>query len=319
MNIGVEISSPLVSVIIPTYNRADYLKIAIDSVLAQTYKNFELLILDNHSTDHTQKIVSSYSDSRIKSLRHLTNIGGVANWLYGIHWANGEFFSVLGDDDFYRDNFLESRVKTFISFPGTVAVFSDHETCDEFGFISNELNFEINNISRIFSEKALFEIIYAGRWQIGSTLFRQRPVVELWDQCIRAGKAFDSAVQVQIALLHTAVWIPDGGLVYRLHSGQDSGSGDKGIVIGIFNAFMEPLIFERHLGNNALLRRGAWWSLNYLAMDSLLTQVNVGISRKLFLLALLLRPNYLRAWFRLSVSVMPAWIRKRILNWRQLK
>lgn len=305
MNIEVVTYSPLVSVIIPTYNRADYLKIAIDSVLAQTYKNFELLILDNHSTDNTQEIISSYSDSRIKTVRHLTNIGGIANWLYGVHWASGEFFSVLGDDDFYRHDFLESRIKAFASFPDVAAVFSDHEICDGAGFISTGLNIEIKKNSHKLAEKALIDVIHEKRWQVGSTLFKRNPVVEIWDECIRAGKAFDTAVQVQIALLHTAVWIPDGGLVYRQHAQQDSRIGGRGVLIGHINAFEEPLIFHDFWRSRKELKRGAEWACDILARDSL-ANGEYRVGRKLFWKLILLNPLNFRKWTRLAFCYFPS-------------
>ena len=305
MNIEATTSLPLVSVIIPSYNRADYLKIAIDSVLAQKYKNFELLILDNHSTDHTQEIISSYSDSRIKSLRHLTNIGGIANWLYGIHWASGEFFSVLGDDDFYRHDFLESRVRTFASFPDVVAVFSDHEICDDAGLISRGLNTETKIDGHKLAENALIDVIHEGRWQVGSTLFKRHPVVEIWDECIRAGKAFDVAVQIQISLLHSAIWIPGGGVVWRQHTQQDSRIGGRGVLVGYINAFEEPLIFHDFPRSRKELKQGAEWAYDILARDSL-ANGKYRVGKKLFWKLILLSPLNFRRWARLAFCYFPS-------------
>lgn len=313
MKTGTTAAAPLVSIIIPTYNRADYLKIAIDSVLAQTYKNFELLILDNHSSDHTPEIISSYSDARIKSVRHLANIGGIANWIYGMHWAEGEFFSVLGDDDFYRCDFLESRVKAFTSFPDVAAVFSDHEICDESGFISNVLRNEKKKDACRLAEKALFDVMNEGCWTVGSTLFRRDPVVEIWDECIRAGKAFDTAVHVQIALLHAAVWIPDRGLVYRQHAQQDSHIGGRGILIGHVNAFAEPLVFNGSSKCSKELKRGAWWAIDVMARSSLAKR-ETSIARKLLLCAGILRPMHVRTWCRLLLTFLPRGLLNKIVT-----
>ena len=58
-------TSPLISVVIPTYNHAEFLKVAISSVLEQAYQNFEIVIVDNHSNDHTNEVVDSFNDDRI--------------------------------------------------------------------------------------------------------------------------------------------------------------------------------------------------------------------------------------------------------------
>lgn len=71
---------PEVTIAIPTYNRASLLKEAIQSVLNQTYKDFELLICDNTSTDNTEGVVSTFSDPRIKYHKNKNNIGMMNNW-----------------------------------------------------------------------------------------------------------------------------------------------------------------------------------------------------------------------------------------------
>src|SRR5438067_2410739 len=64
---------PTVSVIIPTYNRAEFLRLAITSVLNQTFQDSEIIVVDDASEDHTRKVVSSFSDKRIKYIRHEVN------------------------------------------------------------------------------------------------------------------------------------------------------------------------------------------------------------------------------------------------------
>ena len=71
--IVINTKQPLVSVIMPTHNHARFIGEAIDSVLNQTYKNFELIIIDNYSEDNKEKIVSSYKDDRIKYLKFKNN------------------------------------------------------------------------------------------------------------------------------------------------------------------------------------------------------------------------------------------------------
>ena len=262
------IAKPLVSIVIPTFNRAEFLKTAIDSVLSQTYSNFELLILDNNSTDHTQFVISSYSDSRIKSIRHLANIGGVSNWLYGMQWTKGEFFSVLGDDDFYRPDFIERRISTFVDFPDALSVFSDHDECDENGQVSLCHAKTIGSGPISLSGIDLLKTLDNNNrtWIIGSGLYRRDPIVQWWAECIHSGKAFDTAIQVLIACRGLAVYIPGKGLVYRRHFNQDSQSSNiTGILIGHVNAYIEPLVYFNNDQYAPELKMGALWALNCLA------------------------------------------------------
>ncbi len=101
------VKPPAVTVAIPTHNRADLLGEAIDSVLQQTFQDFELLVLDDASTDDTPMVVDSYTDPRIRRIRHSVNLGMKANWNRGVELADGEFITLLHDDDRWDPRFLE--------------------------------------------------------------------------------------------------------------------------------------------------------------------------------------------------------------------
>lgn len=110
---------PLVSVVVSTYNREKYVKRAIESVLSQTYKNIEFVIIDNASTDKTPEIISEFSrkDERIVILTNETNLGHVKSINRGIVMAHGKYISRIDDDDFWCEpdklerqvNFLEKN------------------------------------------------------------------------------------------------------------------------------------------------------------------------------------------------------------------
>ncbi len=107
----------LVSVIIPTYNRASLLPRAIKSVLGQTYKNIELVIVDDCSTDDTRRIVQSLSknDRRIKYFFHEKNRGGSAARNTGIKMASGEYVAFQDSDDKWIHDKLEKQMEIFNS------------------------------------------------------------------------------------------------------------------------------------------------------------------------------------------------------------
>jgi len=102
---------PTVSVITPTYNHAETLPRAIDSVLGQTFKNFEYIIVDDASTDDTESVVNSYDDDRIQYVRHEENRGGSAARNTGIAQARGRYIAFLDADDEWLPKKLTAQVE----------------------------------------------------------------------------------------------------------------------------------------------------------------------------------------------------------------
>ncbi|MDX1901540.1 MAG: glycosyltransferase family A protein [Gammaproteobacteria bacterium] len=103
---------PTISAIITTFNRCHYLKKAIESVLSQTYQDFELLILDNSSTDQTETVVNQFNDQRIRYIKHpQLNISQTRN--LGVKESRGEFIAFLDDDDMWLPNKLTDEYELF--------------------------------------------------------------------------------------------------------------------------------------------------------------------------------------------------------------
>jgi glycosyltransferase involved in cell wall biosynthesis len=97
----------LFSIIIPTYNRAAFIRKAIDSVLAQRYKDWELIVVDDASTDDTLEILSHYKDDRIRIIRHAINQERSTSRNKGIAAAQGEYICFLDSDDYYFPEHLD--------------------------------------------------------------------------------------------------------------------------------------------------------------------------------------------------------------------
>lgn len=118
-------SFPLVSIIIPTYNRDKYLERALSSAITQSYQNCEIIVCDNGSKDNTKKIVENFQNQYRKKLilyiRHKSNIGPVRNWFSGIEAAQGEYIKILFSDDFLYKNCVKSLVSALY---GTYYAFS---------------------------------------------------------------------------------------------------------------------------------------------------------------------------------------------------
>ncbi len=104
---------PLISVILPTYNRASTIKRAIRSVLNQTYANLELIVVDDASVDDTETIVSEIKDERVRYLRHESNKGGGATRNTGIKAAKGDYIAFQDSDDEWLPQKLDKQMKVF--------------------------------------------------------------------------------------------------------------------------------------------------------------------------------------------------------------
>ncbi len=99
---------PKVTVLLPVYNAERYLREAVDSVLAQTYTDFELLIIDDGSTDRSKQILSTYNDARIRIIAHAANQKLIATLNEGIEEAKGEYIARMDADDFaYPERFAK--------------------------------------------------------------------------------------------------------------------------------------------------------------------------------------------------------------------
>ncbi|MFH1442351.1 MAG: glycosyltransferase family 2 protein [Candidatus Omnitrophota bacterium] len=103
----------LVSVIIPTYNRANLIGRAVKSVLAQSYPNFEIIVVDNASCDNTVEVINSIVDKRIKFIRHNVNRGPAASRNTGLKNSNGDYITFLDSDDEWLPEKLFCQLDVF--------------------------------------------------------------------------------------------------------------------------------------------------------------------------------------------------------------
>jgi len=102
-----------VSVVVTTYNRAHLVTETIDSILAQTFQDFELIVVDNFSADNTEDIIKSYTDRRIRYFKHQNNGVIAVNRNYGISRAQGEYVAFCDDDDLWYPDKLGKCLEAF--------------------------------------------------------------------------------------------------------------------------------------------------------------------------------------------------------------
>lgn len=137
--------NPLVSVIIPAYNAQAFLRPTLDSVLAQTYQNLEILVVDDGSCDRTVEIVQAYAakDDRIRLIQQ-TNAGVAAARNRGIQTAKGEFIAPLDADDIWYPEKIEKQVACFLAAkPSVGLVYTWSVNIDGDGRIRSPLSWEV--------------------------------------------------------------------------------------------------------------------------------------------------------------------------------
>ncbi|MCL6751980.1 glycosyltransferase [Nostoc sp. CCCryo 231-06] len=137
MSSSQESQQPLVSVIIPTYNRPEYLKQAIASAVKQTYQNIEIIVSDNCSPENPQALVASFGDSRIRFWRHQQNVGMIANQQHGFKMARGKYVASLHDDDIWNEDFLAKLVPPLEANSELILAFCDQYIIDANSIINN--------------------------------------------------------------------------------------------------------------------------------------------------------------------------------------
>ena len=126
----IEESELLVSIVMPAYNAAAYIADAIKSVLAQDYENFELIIINDGSTDNTEEIIRCFKDARLNYIRQ-SNQGAAAAHNVGIIQSKGEYIIRLDCDDMITPDFISRHIKYFEEHPEADLVYCDDYLIDE--------------------------------------------------------------------------------------------------------------------------------------------------------------------------------------------
>lgn len=165
----------MVSIVLVTYNRAKWLELSIQDILNQTFKDFELIICDDCSTDSTPHVCREFlaRDKRIKYYRHQTNQGMPSNCNFGIQKSMYEYVAILHDGDRFKPDLIEQWYRA-ISVNGSVAfVFNSIGLTDEDGkIIISHLEFE----EGIIRKDHLLKNIFFRRWQFDSPVYGEAMV-----------------------------------------------------------------------------------------------------------------------------------------------
>ncbi len=222
-------ATPKVSICVPTYNRAAILPYAVESVLSQTYPDFELLICDDASPDNTAEVVSQWSDPRIRYIRHPQNIKRSRNMRSGYEAAAGEYFIKFDDDDALTPTFLEKAVAVLDAQPEVDFVCTDHwiinarNERDEEATAANSAKWGKDRLRHGVIDDLVEETFLHQSLQVGSSLFRKSSLEAVDFMRFEADGCEDFDLLVRCALAdQTAYFIPERLMEYRFHGGQTS-------------------------------------------------------------------------------------------------
>lgn len=207
-----------VSVIVPTYNRADLISKTIESILNQTYKNFELIIVDDGSTDNTEEVIRKFKDSRIKYTK-TDHSGGIPARPrnIGIKKAKGEYIAFLDSDDMWLPEKLEKQIKVFQASNEIAMLYTRFRTI-EGEIISNRI-FPENGM---YKSENIFKSIYLRNLIACSSVMVKRNVLDqvgLFNTDPNLIAIEDADLWLRIALKYNIKCTDDLPLlIYRIHS-----------------------------------------------------------------------------------------------------
>lgn len=221
---------PLVSILMPTHERPEFFKLALESALAQTYRHIEIIVSDNSEDDRTEELMKAYAaDERIR-YTHDAGLPAMQNWLKPLERARGEYFAYLFDDDLYAPEKIERMADALSMEDGIAFVTSHRHAIDEEGNIVADPAIDplpVEETSRIPGELAIYGLLEKQANFIGeyTTVLLPRSAKETVREVLTE--------EPQSALLDVECWLrllEKGDLLYivdtlsyfRKHEGQSS-------------------------------------------------------------------------------------------------
>ncbi|RTR36438.1 glycosyltransferase [Robertmurraya yapensis] len=222
-------SYPLVSILIPSYNRPKMLEEALISALNQSYQNIEIIISDDSTTDEVQKVVEKYLN-KYSNLHYYKNEIPLVedNYDQCFNLANGEYINFLNDDDLFHPNKIEIMMNYIQGKEGITLVTSHRQVIDEEGEYLPDIGAttKISNEVTIINGRDFGNLLLKNQINIigepSSVLFRKEDLIECFGYIGGKRLSFINDITTWIALLQkgNAVYIPESLSYFRIHSNQ---------------------------------------------------------------------------------------------------
>jgi glycosyltransferase involved in cell wall biosynthesis len=210
-------SEPLVSIGLPTHNGERHLREALDSLINQDYRNLEIVISDNASTDETFAIASGYAarDSRVRVSRHETNVGPAANFNFVLGQAHGEFFMWAADDDQWAPSYVSACVGALQNAPQAVLACTQVRFVDEAG-LHKEMSPDLHDnpdLSTSSIRKRIRLLLSRETWYLVYGVIRRDVLL----QTRRAANSYGADVVLtgELAIRGPFVKVPEPLFTYR--------------------------------------------------------------------------------------------------------
>ena len=220
----------LVSIIMPSYNTANYIGESINSVINQSYKNWELIIVDDCSTDNTDEVIKDFlKDSRIKYLKNKENSGAAISRNKALRMAKGEWIAFLDSDDLWNHKKLEKQIK-FMEQNKYNFSYTKYREIDEQG---NNLNIEISGPKKITKFR-----MYNYCWLGCLTVMYNRKKIGLI-QIKDIKKNNDYAMWLKICKKENCYLYPNSLALYRKRNGSISSQSYLKLIKWHYKLFRE--------------------------------------------------------------------------------
>lgn len=208
------IISTMISVIMSVYNEAEYIRESVESILAQTVKDFEFIIIDDCSSDNTVEIIKSYRDDRIKLYVNETNNGLTKNLNKALKLCSGEYIARMDGDDICKPDRFAKQLNFFANHPDV-----DLISCRMQTFGTGERKYRTPVTNDDILDKMLINAVmpHPGFMMRGTLVYDDGFE---YDENLVTAQDYD--LESRIAKEHRLGMIPDYALFYRLHEGQVS-------------------------------------------------------------------------------------------------
>ncbi|MDG6994392.1 MAG: glycosyltransferase [Nitrososphaerota archaeon] len=296
-------NSPRISVIMPNFNKSSYIGEAIESVLTQTYQDFELIIIDDCSTDSSIQVIDTFRrrDSRIHLIRHLRNLGVSKARNDGLAYSSGRFVSFLDSDDVYASTRLDAQMRILSEREKPVVVYTDWFEIDSSGYIVVPFHDDAER-----SEGMWFPYFLVGTTPTASIMFPRTCLdkVGLFDESLHSSEDVDFSLRLAKSFPFAYIPLPLYG--YRVYSGNFVRRDSRAM-----NFRWKTIVLEKHvLGDLSSLdsrtRKLAYDKLfaRYLSSGQYTKLLRVGITKRYGLWSLLempLRSRFFRKRVQLTI------------------
>ena len=245
----------LVSIIMPSYNTADYISDSIRSIQAQTYQNWELIIVDDCSTDNSVEVIRSFNEPRIKLLKNEINSGAAVSRNYALREAKGKWIAFLDSDDTWVPEKLDKQIK-FMEENNYSFTFTDYRICLNGTWLPY-----INTGPDVVTKRKMYDYCYFST----ITVMYDREKIGLI-QIANLRKNNDYAMWLQAIEKCKAYRLPECLSYYIKHDGSVSSGSKMKLVKWHYKLFREglgknPVISGILTVNN--LVHGVWKKIHY--------------------------------------------------------